>query len=184
MSLGLSGAVVAHPRGITLSNDLGDSFAIIHAEGAKGALINGSIGNEIDYFGNGIVPYIEPYSVNYVGLDSNNLPDAVELSATEQQVIPRTNQAILVDFATTVGSVMFFEITGTDTLPLLGTEVFDENNQSIGVVAQGGKIYTRGIAKNGQLHISWGDKQCQADYQIPEVEDNGQPLIVPVQCRF
>lgn len=184
MSLGLSGAVVAHPRGITLSNDLGDSFAIIHAEGAKGALINGSIGNEIDYFGNGIVPYIEPYSVNYVGLDSNNLPDAVELSATEQQVIPRANQAILVDFATTVGSVVFFEITGTDTLPPLGTEVFDQNNQSIGVVAQGGKIYTRGIAKNGQLHISWGDKQCQADYQIPEVEDNGQPLIVPVQCKF
>ncbi|MFC0323474.1 fimbria/pilus outer membrane usher protein [Gallibacterium melopsittaci] len=182
MSFGVSGAVVAHPKGITLSNSLGDSFAIIHADGAAGAKINGAIGNRIDYFGNGIVPYLEPYSVNYVGLDSNNIPDSVELSATEQQVIPRANQAMLIDFATTVGSVVFFELTGIDDLPPLGTEVFDQNNQSIGVVAQGGKIYTRGVAKSGELHIRWGDKQCRAEYTIPEQEENGQMMIVPVKC--
>lgn len=184
LSFGVSGAVVAHPKGITLSNSLGDSFAIIHAEGAAGAKINGAIGNQIDYFGNGIVPYLQPYSVNYVGLDSNNLPDSVELSATEQQVIPRANQAMLVDFATTVGSVVFFELTDTDNLPPLGTEVFDQHNQAIGVVAQGGKIYTRGVMKSGELHIRWGDKQCRAEYTIPEQESNEQMLIVPIRCRF
>lgn len=35
-SFGASGAVVAHPYGVTLSNDLSDTFAIIHAEGAQG----------------------------------------------------------------------------------------------------------------------------------------------------
>ncbi|MDA3978880.1 FimD/PapC C-terminal domain-containing protein [Gallibacterium sp. AGMB14963] len=91
---------------------------------------------------------------------------------------------MLVDFATTVGSVVFFELTDTDNLPPLGTEVFDQNNQAIGVVAQGGKIYTRGVAKSGELHIRWGDKQCRAEYTIPEQESNDQMLIVPIRCRF
>ncbi|HJF73502.1 MAG TPA: fimbrial biogenesis outer membrane usher protein [Gallibacterium anatis] len=183
MSVGASGAVVAHPKGITLSNDLGDNFAIIHAKGAKGALINSSIGNEIDYFGNGIVPYVEPYTINYIGLDGNNLPSSVELAATEQQVIPRANQALLINFATTAGSAVFFEIENKEQLPPLGTEVFDQNEKSIGVVAQGGKIYTRGIAEKGELHLSWDGHHCRANYQLPEQED-GKLLIVPIQCQF
>lgn len=86
LSIGVSGAVVLHSKGITLANDLGETFAIIHAKGARGAKIRGSIGNEVDYFGNGIVPYVDPYTINYVGLD--DLPGNVELSATEQQLIP------------------------------------------------------------------------------------------------
>ncbi|MFT0805527.1 fimbria/pilus outer membrane usher protein [Avibacterium paragallinarum] len=185
ISFGASGAVVAHPKGITLSNDLGDSFAIIHAKGAKGALINGSVGNKIDYFGNGIVPYIEPYAINYVGLDGNSLPSTVELSATEQSVIPRANQAILVNFETEQGAVVFFELTNDEKdLPPLGTEVFDQNNQSVGVVAQGGTIYTRGIAESGELKLSWGETRCHINYQLPPESDNTMPVIVPVQCQF
>lgn len=185
ISFGASGAVVAHPKGITLSNDLGDSFAIIHAKGAKGALINGSVGNKIDYFGNGIVPYIEPYAMNYVGLDGNSLPSTVELSATEQSVIPRANQAILVNFETEQGAVVFFELTNNEKeLPPLGTEVFDQNNQSVGVVAQGGTIYTRGIAESGELKLSWGETRCHINYQLPPESDNTMPVIVPVQCQF
>ncbi len=39
LSFGASGAIVAHPRGITLTNDLSDTFAIIHAKGAKVRLL-------------------------------------------------------------------------------------------------------------------------------------------------
>lgn len=180
----VSGAVVAHPKGITLANDLTDTFAIIHAKGAKGALINGTNGSQIDRFGNGIVPYISPYKINYVGIDTDNLPDNVEFSATEEKVIPRANNAILIEFATTVGNVVFFEIQNHDKLPPLGTEVFDQNGQAIGVVAQGGRIYSRGIAEKGELHLSWGDNRCEIAYQINQRSDDDQPIIVPVQCQF
>lgn len=46
-SVGISGAVVAHPEGVTLANDLGNTFAVIHARGAAGARIAGSTGNEL-----------------------------------------------------------------------------------------------------------------------------------------
>ncbi|MFC0308804.1 fimbria/pilus outer membrane usher protein [Gallibacterium trehalosifermentans] len=184
MSLNLSGAVVAHPKGITLSNDLSNHFAIIHAAGARGAKIRGSIGNEIDYFGNGIVPYVDPYAVNYIGLDLSDVPDRVELSSTDQQIIPRANSAILVDFATKVGNVVFFELTNMTEFPPIGTEVFDQAGQAVGIVSQGGRIYTRGVEKKGQLSLQWGDKQCQFTYQVPDAADNGELVIVPVQCQM
>lgn len=185
-SLGISGAAVLHPKGLTLSNDLGDTFAIIHADGAAGAEINNTTGNKLDYFGNGIVPYVEPYSINYVGINGDSLPNTVELSATEQQIIPKANSAILVNFASTVGEVVFFELQPSEgqTLPPIGADVFDDKNNNVGMVAQGGKIYTRGVADKGKLHIHWSDKQCIIDYRLPERSDNGQlPLIVPVRCQ-
>lgn len=183
MSANLSGAIVAHPKGITLANDLSDNFAIIHAEGARGARIKGSIGNEIDYFGNGIVPYLDPYTINYVGLDTSKIPDRIELTATEQQVIPRANGAILVNFATKAGNVVFFELSNITEFPSIGTDVFNQEGEAVGVVSQGGRIYTRGVANQGTLHLNLGQKQCQFDYDIPAKQNNGQVLIIPVQCQ-
>ncbi|EKI7042411.1 fimbrial biogenesis outer membrane usher protein [Escherichia coli] len=180
-SVGVSGAIVAHPKGITFANDLGNTFAIIHASGAAGARISGSTGNKIDRFGNGIVPHLTPYSVNYVGLE--NIPDSVELASTEQKVVPRANQPVLVNFETTEGTPVFFELQDTN-LPPLGTDVFDKDNQLIGVVAQGGKIYSRGIADKGSLHIKWNNYRCKAAYQIPVYSNNDRPVIVPVRCDF
>lgn len=185
LSLGISGAVVAHAKGITLSNDLTDTFAIVHAKGATGAPIASTNGNKIDYFGNGIVPYLSPYHLNYVAIDTNNLPDNVEFSATEQQVIPRANQAIFVEFATTVGRVVFFDIKGEqDAMPPLGTEVFNQNNELVGVVAQGGRIYSRGLASRGELVLSWHGKHCSIPYQLPDTSATDTPIILPAQCIF
>lgn len=185
MSFTVSGAVVVHPKGITLANDISDTFAIIHAKGARGARINGSYHGVIDYFGNGIVPYLEPYAVNSIGIDTSKMEDNVELSAVNQEVIPRANQAMLINFETKTGKVVFFEITGTADLPPMGTEVFDQEGQSIGVVAQGGRIYTRAVAEKGRLNMSWGDKQCAFNYALnpATVEATNYPVIIPVQCE-
>ncbi len=40
--------IVAHPFGVTASNDLGDTFTVIHADGAGGAVINNAPGNRLD----------------------------------------------------------------------------------------------------------------------------------------
>lgn len=184
VSAGISGAIVAHPKGITLANDLSDTFAIIHAKGAKGAKINGTIGNEIDGFGNGIMPYLTPYNINSVGIDINNIPDTVELSATQEEVIPRANSAVLVSFDTQYGYVVFFELQDQEDLPPLGTEVFNQQGENVGIVAQGGRIYTRGIAEKGGLTLNWADRHCNISYKLPEdAEQDGQPIILPVRCE-
>lgn len=180
LSVSASGAVVAHPKGITLADTIGDTFAIVHAKGARGASINGST-NTIDYFGNGIMPYLDPYALNSVGIDISTMKDNVELSATEQEVVPRANQALLIDFSTQTSRVVFFELQNLSKIPPIGTEVFNEDKQSVGMLAQGGRIYARGLAEQGTLSLPLDNgKSCQFHYQLPE---NQQTLIIPVQCE-
>ncbi len=183
-SFNASGAIVGHRKGITLSNSLGDTFAIVHAKGARGAKVNGSNGNTIDFLGNGIVPYLEPYAVNSVGIDVSEIGDIVELSSTNQAVIPRANSAMLIDFGGKSGRAVFFAITGSSNLPPLGTEVVDDQGQVVGIAAQGGQIYTRAIPSQGRFTIRWEDKQCVFNYRLPDDEqDDGRPLNIPVQCE-
>lgn len=153
-----SGAIVAHPYGITLSNTMSDTFAIIHAEGASGAIIENNWGSELDMFGNGIVPYLSPYQLNQVSIDPSNLPLDVDLSSTSKQVIPRANSAVLVEFTTQSGKIVFFDLTlpNQDTPPM-AAEAYDQNNSPIGIVVQGGRLYTRDIPNEGTIKVIWGN---------------------------
>lgn len=172
MNFGISGAVVAHTKGITLSHDLGDSFAIIHAKGAKGAKINNSNGSTLDWFGNGIVPYISPYHSNYIGIDPTEVPDDVEVEATGQEIIPRANSAVFVEFKTKSGKMALFDVTlENGDYPPMAAEVFSQQDQLIGYVVQGGRVFVRGVAEEGTLKVVWGSserEQCQFSYQLSE----------------
>lgn len=181
-SLRLSGAVVAHPKGITLANDLGDTFAIIHAKGASGAKVNNSSGTTLDWFGNGVVPYLSPYQKNYVSLDPNNMPENVEIEATGQEVIPRANSISLIKFATKTGEYRLFDISlANGSVPPLAAEVFDENNQQIGYIVQGGQLFVQGVEPAGRLKVVWGSsasEQCEFSYKFSEKSDRSLPIAV------
>ncbi|WP_252341777.1 fimbria/pilus outer membrane usher protein [Escherichia coli] len=176
LSLEASGAIVAHPYGVTLSNDLSDTFTIIHAKGADGAIINNAPGNRLDWWGNGIVPYVTPYEINRVSIDPTNLPVNVELDATEQEIIPKANSATLVTFSTQAGNTMLFNIKlpGGD-IPPMAAEAFNEQGQSVGYVTQGGRLFARGVTDKGRIDVLWGrsqNKRCSFNYQFKNREKN------------
>lgn len=187
-SLGVSGAVVAHPFGVTLSNDLSDTFAIIHAEGAGGATINNSPGNRLDSWGNGIVPSVTPYEKNAVSIDPGALPMNVELSATEQEIIPRANSATLVNFTTQSGDAMLFDIRMSDgSVPPMASEAFDSQGKSVGYVVQGGRLFARGLKDEGTIRVVWGGydaDNCTFSYHVVTTlqTDNPVATIQPVRC--
>ncbi len=185
-SFSASGAVVAHPYGVTLSNDLSDTFAIIHAEGAQGAVINNASGSRLDFWGNGIVPYVTPYEKNQISIDPSNLDLNVELSATEQEIIPRANSATLVKFDTKTGRSLLFDIRmSTGNPPPMASEVLDEHGQLAGYVAQAGKVFTRGLPEKGHLSVVWGPDnkdRCSFVYHVAHNKDDMQSQLVPVLC--
>lgn len=65
---------------------LGDSIAIVSADKAKGAEINGNV--KIDTFGNAIVPQLSPYDTNSISVNVSTLPDDVTLNETSMKVYP------------------------------------------------------------------------------------------------
>lgn len=55
VNYGVRGGVIVHSEGITLSQPLGESLAIVSAPGARGGHVVNSSGVEVDWMGNAVV---------------------------------------------------------------------------------------------------------------------------------
>ncbi|MDO5686316.1 MAG: fimbria/pilus outer membrane usher protein [Neisseria sp.] len=187
ISGGIAGALVAHAGGVTLANDLGDTFAIIHAEGAAGAKVLSGQNIRIDRNGYAIVPYVSPYRYNTLGIDPQGLPLDVQLDATSNQIVPRANSSTLITLNSQAGRAALFEITLNDgRFAPLGADVLDEEKQNRGFVAQGGRVFATGLADSGSLTVRWGaatTEQCRFAYQLPS-SGNVSPALrmIPITC--
>ncbi|MHC8318226.1 fimbria/pilus outer membrane usher protein [Pseudomonas sp. LB3P31] len=169
-SAGINGSVVAHPGGVTFGQSLGDSIAIIDAPGAAGAQVSNASNVKLDGQGQAVVPYLSAYRVNRLELDPKGLSDDVELKSTSQEVVPRSGAVMLVKFDTVNGRALLIKSLQADGSPLpFGTAVFDEQNQEVGTVGQGGQIFARVNGDKGTLHITLagqGAKQCSITYDL------------------
>ncbi|WP_245621083.1 fimbria/pilus outer membrane usher protein [Paraburkholderia ferrariae] len=172
LGLNADGALVIHSGGVTLSPALGQAFALVEAQGAKGGRIVNGQGARIDGNGYAIVPSLTPYRVNTVALDPSDVPLDVELGNTSEEVVPRADALVKVKIATVIGRPIFAEIDDQygKALPM-GSEVLDETGKSVGIVGQGGLAYLRGLEGKGKLLARWGDgpsEECVTAYVIPE----------------
>ncbi|MFK0089510.1 fimbria/pilus outer membrane usher protein [Pseudomonas sp. NPDC090755] len=170
-SVGVRGAVVAHPGGITLSQPLSDTFAVVKAEHAQGARVSGGTALKLDSRGYAVVPSLTPYRRNTVSLDPKGISTDVELQINSQHAIPRAGAIPLLAFKTTSGRSAIIHATRPDGTALpFGASVLDETDAEIGVVGQGSQIFARGLQERGILHVSWGDSSttgCAIAYTFP-----------------
>ncbi|CAM3192734.1 fimbria/pilus outer membrane usher protein [Janthinobacterium lividum] len=156
-SLSMSGSVVAHPGGVTLSPYSGETMAVVHAPGAAGASIAGYPGLKLDARGNAVVPYLRPYELNEVAIDPAGTSMDIEMLETSQQVAPREGAVVYLKYGTSKGRAVLFHVqleTG-GALPF-GATVIDELGHSVGVVGQDGQLYARLQESSRQLSVTWG----------------------------
>ncbi|WP_322040994.1 fimbria/pilus outer membrane usher protein [Burkholderia diffusa] len=134
-SMGLRGAVVAHPGGVTLGQSLSETFGIVKAPDAVGARVTNSPGARVDWRGYAIVPYLTPYSMNPVELDPEGLSTDVELKMTTQMVAPRAGAVPMVEFPTMSGKSAVIDARHADGTPLpFGAAVLNDQGKEIGVL--------------------------------------------------
>ena len=170
-SLGMRGGVVAHSGGVTLSQPLSETFAIVKADDAAGARVLNAPGARVDWRGYAVVPYLTPYSMNSIELDPEGLSTDVELKATTRQVAPRAGAVPMIEFATSSGKSAVIDARRADggALPF-GAAVTDANGKEVGVVGQGSQIFVRGLEDSGTLTVKWndtGDASCSIKYELP-----------------
>ncbi|GGM90382.1 usher CupA3 [Shewanella xiamenensis] len=187
MSAGISGAVVAHAGGLTLSQNLSDTFAIVEAKGANGAKVINSWGTEVNSAGYAVIPTLTPYRMNRVTLDSGNMLGTSELLETQQQIAPYAGAIVKLKFETREGYAVLFmtQKTSGGVIPI-GAEVVDENGQILGMVGQAGMAYIRTPASNGHLKVTWGElseQTCSFDYALSDAELSSELVRMPVNCQ-
>lgn len=185
LSLGARGAAVAHAGGVTLSQPLSETFAIVQVPDAAGArLVNGNQ-VRVDRQGHAIVPNLVPYQLNRVEVDPKGLPLEVELAINSQQVVPRAGATPLLRYPTRSGRTALIELRLADggTLPF-GAQVADSDGTALGVVGQASQVLARGLQPQGQLRAQWGEhgeQQCVASYDVGEAAGALQRLSVICQ---
>ncbi|NBJ36914.1 fimbria/pilus outer membrane usher protein [Serratia fonticola] len=181
MSAGMSGTVIGHAGGMTLSPYTAVTFALVEAKGAEGASVSSYPGVTIDSRGYAIVPYLNPYQMNDISIDPKGMAMDVELDNTSQKVAPYSGAVVKIKYATKHGTPILANISYQGEPVPFGSEVFDNKGSYIGSVGQGGQLYARVAQDKGQLHIKWGEgnsMQCIVGYILmPQMKNSSTPSI-------
>lgn len=188
INYGVAGGIIAHSGGVTLSQPLGETVALVKVPGAKGIDINNNRGVKTDARGYAVVPYVSPYRNNDIGLDTSSLPDDVELDLTSQKVTPTRGAVVVASYQAKIGQrvMMTLQRNNGQAVPF-GATVSDAANpgESGFIVGDAGQVYLTGMADSGKLLVQWGkgsDSQCQVSYQLagkksPETTANGIEIM-------
>ncbi|MBN6042973.1 fimbrial biogenesis usher protein [Citrobacter sp. ku-bf4] len=183
---GMSGGVLAHANGVTLSQPLNDTVVLIKAPGAEGAKVENQTGVRTDWRGYAVLPYATEYRENRVALDTNTLADNVDLDEAVVNVVPTHGAIVRAEFNAHVGMKLLMTLLHNGKPVPFGAIVTTDSSQSSSIVADNGQVYLSGMPLAGKVRVKWGDganASCVADYRL--AAENQQQLLsqLTAQCR-
>lgn len=183
-SIGVSGAIVGHSGGVTLTPLTGDTFALIEAKGAENATVKGYGQIRIDENGYAAVPNLQAYSENNLALDLTTASLGVELNNTSKRVVPYDNAIIKLNFEPSFGLPILIKSSFVDGRLPFGSVVKDEEGGIVGHVAQNNQIFARVSKPEGELIVVWEDRGCTIRYALSEEQVNSDALtVVRTECK-
>ncbi|HDL6939241.1 TPA: fimbria/pilus outer membrane usher protein [Yersinia enterocolitica] len=184
---GARGAAVIHSKGVTLGPYLGDTFGLIEADGAQGATVRNAQGARIDKNGFALVPSLTPYNYNTVGLDTKGINRNTELKENQGRVVPYAGAAVKVKFETLTGYAVLIQTQTADGEGLpLGSDVYNNKDELVGMVGQGNQIYARVKENKGSLYVRWGEnsnEQCELPYDFASQDSEQDIIHLTGSCR-
>jgi outer membrane usher protein len=192
-TLTAAGGVVGHSGGVLFSQPLGETVAIVEIPDVKGVHFEMHPGVSTNRAGDAVIPYLNPYRVNRIVIDTQELPKDVEIKSTVEEVVPTRAAVVMASFEPVVGHQVAFALTMADGKPLpLGALVENDEGQELGMVGQDGEAFISGLTTlQGHFVVRWhaaAEQQCRVDYALPEKvgeensDDEGYQSVVG-RCR-
>lgn len=186
---GIEGGVVAHANGVTLSQSLGETSALVEAPGVNGVNINNQTGVRTDFRGYTIVPYVSPYRNNDISLNTEAMPDDADIDKSVQTVTPTRGAIVRARFKTRIGKRVLMTLTRSNGEVVPFGAIVSENTSdasSSAIVGDGGQVYLSGMADNGTATAKWGrsaNEQCSVNWHLPEKAPAGGIYEISAPCR-
>lgn len=172
MDYGLQGGILLHENGVTLSQPLSETVALVKAPGADDVSITSNSGVKTDWRGYAVVPYVTAYRRNQISLDTATLPDDVDMTLTSASVIPTRGAVVRADFNPNVGqrALMTLNRANGEAVPFGATVSREDDKKNGGsIVGDGGQVYLSGMSDSGTLKVTWGsraDQTCRVSYSL------------------
>ena len=185
LNYGAQGAVVAHPYGVTLSQTVGDTFALVAAPGARNVSVQNTQGVKTNYWGYAVKPYLTPYTENTIGLNVSELAENVDITNSRATVVPTRGAVVLAKIDTRIGYRVIMTLTLNGKALPFATNVTLVDGESSGIVGDDGEVYLSGMPESGSLIAKWGSKSsqtCKVNYQLPDNTPQKSIKSIAVQC--
>ena len=181
-----SGSMVAHAGGVLFGPEQGQTMALVYAPDAAGAKVTNAVGLSVNKSGYAVVPYVTPYRLNDITLDPQGISQNVELEQTSQRIAPFAGAIARVDFSTKTGHALLIKSSKADgsTLPF-AAQVYDDQAQVMGMVAQGSQVYLRTQKPQGTATVRWGDapdQQCRISYDATQLIKANRDKMVMLEA--
>ncbi|MBC6559016.1 fimbrial biogenesis outer membrane usher protein [Citrobacter braakii] len=182
LNYGAMGGVVVHPYGLTLSQPLGDTLALVRAEKAADVKVENNPGVHTDNRGYAVVPYLAPYRHNIVRLNTGTLADRVDVVTDTRTVTPGQGALVLADFPTTYGQKIMLTLTSSLPVPFGARASVVSGRQTVsGIVDDRRQVYLSGVPPRGRVSVGWQRGQCEAAYDT-RTDEPGVHFITS-HCR-
>lgn len=185
LNYGARGGILVHGGGITFSQELGETVALVEAPGAEGLSVENATGVSTDWRGYTVKTQLSPYDENRVAINSNYFAKAnIELDNTVVNLVPTRGAVVKATFVTHVGYRVLFNVMQANGKPAPFGAMATANLESgtvTGIVGDNGELYLSGMPQKGHFTVI-GQKTCSVDYQIAEQKDN-ELIQIPVICQ-
>ncbi|WP_422386039.1 fimbrial biogenesis outer membrane usher protein [Izhakiella australiensis] len=178
----LAGGMIIHRHGVTFSQPLSDTVALVEAPGAAGVALYSWPGVKTDYRGYTTASGIGAYQENEVSLDPTQLPDNAEVLQTDKKVVPTQGAVVEARYKTRIGARALVQLTGA-AIPFGAAVTVEDQPGGAGLIDDKGQAYLTGLPASGRLTVKWGDQQCHMDYQLPHRKGPGGLYQLSGVCR-
>lgn len=182
----LSGGVVAHADGVTLSQPLGDTNVLIKAPGAQGVHVENATGLSTDWRGYAVMPYATVYRRNRIALDVKSLDRHTDLEDNVKTVVPTAGALVRAEYKTHIGLRALFALTRNSRPIPFGATVTEKGTGATGIVGETGDVYLTGIPLSGLLEIVWGSgasQKCRVPYSLPVGSEDLPVVQRSIECH-
>jgi outer membrane usher protein len=186
-TLGAAGGLVVHGGGVTLSQPLGETMALVEAPDAANVGFEVYPGVRTDSRGNAVLANLSPYRVNRLAVRTEDLGDNVEVKNAALDVVPTRGAVVLAKFETSIGLRLMLNLSDKSGKPLpFGAKVENLQGQEMGIVGSEGQTFISGAKDADVFAVKWGQgaaEQCSIKYHVP-LEKNPAPIReLNAQCE-
>ncbi|MGE8305306.1 MULTISPECIES: fimbria/pilus outer membrane usher protein [Pseudomonas] len=186
ISVNASGALLAHEGGITLAPYLGETSALVEVPEIAGVGLENAPGASTNAKGYAVAPHLRPYRVNQLNLLTDQLGPEVEVENGTQPVVPRRGAIVKATFAARQVTRLILTLQDVNGKPLpFGTQVSDEQGNSLAIVGQGGQALIATGPHPQTLHVRWGKQgaqQCPLPIVPSQMEDRQGYRLQTLTC--
>lgn len=185
LSYGITGGIIAHENGITLSQPVTGAAILIKAPGASGVSIENQTGVATDFRGYTVIPNVTPYYRYDISLDSSTFADNVDIPLNNQTVYPTRNALVRAEFDARKGYRALLTLIRANGQPVpfgATVSVSGQGESQANIVGDKGLVFLSGLQEEGNLQANWG-AACQAAYHLDISKNLNGIVLATAICQ-